>query len=185
MFLVEFADIAFVLNYIKIQTNEPSDNMNAATTRRIQLVFEKNNLLWNKITKYLTGKNGHVSMNDFSHIRDIIFRSFNAYVLYNIDRQSFLSLTLIHRDGRTSDYLTLWFTHFLGESHQNWMNYGELLCQWTECFVRDRQIFSQIIRQIDMFIERWTEAVQDNHERVTYFVKHMVTECFRQGKKIS
>jgi hypothetical protein len=64
------------------------------------------------------------------------------------------------------------------------MNYEELLCQWTECFVRDRDIFSQIIRQIDMLIQRSTEAVQDNHERVTDFVKHMVTKCFQQGKEI-
>jgi hypothetical protein len=183
--LVEFADIVFILKYLKNLTNENHDEVTAAATRRIQAVFEANHKLQHKIREYLNMKNHHASINDFPFIRDIIFRYYNPYLLHNIDCLRFLSQTLSRREDRTTEYFIVWFQSFLCESQPDWLNYQELLNQWTECFVHEREMFPKIIGQADMLIELWTKVAPDNEKRSSLFVTHMVTQCFRQGKKIA
>jgi hypothetical protein len=62
------------------------------------------------------------------------------------------------------------------------MNYKQCLQQWTQCFVDNREIFKKIIEQVDVLIQLWTNATLNDEKRLSFFVTHMVTRCFQQGK---
>ncbi len=179
---MEFADIAFILKYLKSEKNGSHNDTTIAATRWIQTILESNKTLRTTIENYLQSKNHHILLNDFRIVRDIIFRYHNSYILHNINRQQFLSHTLSRRDDRTVDYYVNWFACFLCESHPTWMNYKELLQQWTQCFVHDSDMFKKIITQIDMLIDLWAKVAMDDKEHLSFFIKYMVTQCFQQGK---
>jgi hypothetical protein len=159
-----------------------SDDKNEAATKRIQFIFEINDTIRNTIGKCLNDKNFNISLEEFHFIREIIFRSYNQYILHNIDRQQYLLRMLSRRDDQTIDYFINWFQYFLCESNPDWMNYQILLNQWTECFVYNQDFFSKIIKQMDMLIERWTNVAPKDSQRSNFFIKHMVGQCFRQGR---
>jgi hypothetical protein len=127
-------------------------------------------------------KNSCISPNEFPLIRDIIFHYYNEYILHGVNRQQYLSRMLIHQNEQKIEYLIAWFQFFLCESNPNWMNYQSLLGQWTECFVYKRDFFSRVIKQIDMLIGVWTKVAPEDRQRADFFIKHMVSQCFRQGK---
>jgi hypothetical protein len=130
----------------------------------------------------LNEKNYHISLDEFPFICEIIFRSYNQYILHNIDRQQYLSRMLNRRDGQTLEYFTIWFQNFLCEPNSDWIDYQILLNQWTQCFVGNQDIFSKIIKQMDTLIERWKNAASKDSQRSNFFIKHMVGQCFRQGR---
>jgi hypothetical protein len=166
---------------MKTQTTEALDNITEATIQKVKFMLETNITIWDMIKRHLNDKNYHISLDEFPVIRDILFHYYNPYSLYEIDRQQYLSRMLSRRDDRTMDYFIVWFKYFLCESNPDWMNYQDLVNLWTECFFQNEELFSQIIKQIDMLIELWTKVAPDNHQRLTFFVTHMVTQCFRQG----
>jgi hypothetical protein len=159
------------------------DDNNKVVTKRIQFIFETNDTIRNTIGKYLNEKNYRISLEEFSSIREIIFRSYNQYILHNIDRQQYLSRILIRRDDQKLEFFLAWFRYFLCESNPDWMNYRSLIIQWTECFFYNQDLFPQIIKQMDTLIERWTTVAQKDHKRSTFFITHMVGQCFRKSKK--
>jgi hypothetical protein len=167
---------------MKTPSNEMKNDTNEAATKRIQFIFETNDTIRNTIGKCLNEKNYHISMEEFSFIREIIFRSYNQYILHNIDRQQYLSRMLSRRDDQTIDHFIIWFQYFLCESNPDWMNYQILLSQWTECIVYNQDLFSNIIKQMDMLIELWTKVAPKDSQRSTCFIKHIVGQCFRQGR---
>ncbi|CAF3944692.1 unnamed protein product, partial [Rotaria sordida] len=118
--------------------------------------------------------------NEFPFMCDIIFRSYNSYILHDIDRQQYLSRMLSRRDDRTMEYFITWFQYFLCDLNPDWVNYQSLLNLWTECFIYNQDMFSNIIKQIDMLIDSWTKVASQDHQRSNFFLTHMVTQCFRQ-----
>ncbi len=166
---------------MKTQKNETLDNGSEAAIRQVKFIFETNGTMWDTIRRHLNEKNYHISLNELPVIRDILFHYYDQYFLYDIDRQIYLSRMLSRRDDRTIEYFIVWFQYFLCESNPDWMNYQDLVIQWTECFFQNPDLFSQIIKQIDTLIELWTKVAPDNHQRSAFFVAHMVTQCFRQG----
>lgn len=179
---MKLADIRFILKYMKTDTKEVSSDINEAVTKRVQFIFETNGTVGEKIKRCLNENNYHISSDEFSLIRDIIFRFYNPILLYGIDRQEYLSRMLSRRDDRKTDYFIVWFQYFLCEVNADWMDYQTLLHQWTECFIQKQELFSNIIKKIDMLIEHWKKAAPNDNKRSTFFVTHMVTQCFRQGR---
>jgi hypothetical protein len=170
---------------MKVKTNEADNDINEAATRRVKFIFETNNSMHDTIGERLNEKNFHIALDEFPYIREIIFHSYHPYFLFNIDRQQYLSRMLSRRDDQTTDYFITWFICFLCESNPDWMNYQDLLSQWTECFIQNSDLFSKIIKKFDILIELWTKVAPDNQQRSTFFVTHMVTQCFRQGMNIN
>lgn len=176
-FAVKFTDIQFVLNYMKKPLNE-----NETATKQIQFILETNDAVRNAIGEYLNGINYHISLDEFPFIREILFRSYNQYILHNINRQQYLSRMLSRRDNQTDESFIVWFQYFLCEPDSDWVNYQILLGQWTECFVHNQDLFSKIIKQMDMLIARWANVAPQNAERSAIFIKHMVEQCLRQSR---
>ena len=174
--LVELTDILYVLTYLKTPDDQP-------TTKRIHFILETNKSLRTLVNKRLTEKNSEIIPDEFPLIRDILFNYHNGYILHGIDQQQYLSRMLTHQNKTNLDYLLAWFQCFLCDSNPHWMNYQSLLGQWTECFVYKQDSFSRMIEQIDMLIEIWTRVAPQDQQRVDFFIEHMVSQCFRQGKK--
>ncbi|CAF3907546.1 unnamed protein product, partial [Rotaria sp. Silwood2] len=181
-FTIKLADIVFVLNYMKNETNEVHDNITLAAIQRVKFIIETNSSIRDTIRKHLDERNYHISLDEFTFIRDIIFRSYNPYVLHDIDRQQYLSRMLSRRDDRQMEYFMAWFQYFLCDSNPDWMNYQSLLNLWTECFVYKQDLFSNIIKQIDVLIDSWTKVAPQDLQRSNFFLTHMVTQCFRQDQ---
>lgn len=173
---VNLPNIAFILTYLKEHTSDKSDQL-------IQSILQTNDTLRNKIEAYLNRKANNLTILEFPFVHNILFRSYHAYLLHNINRQQFLSRTLIHRKDHTSDYFTTWFECFLCQTTEDWLNYKELTRQWTECFIRNRKLISEIMEKIDLLIDLWIKAEPNNTDRLNFFVTHMVTQCFQHGKK--
>ncbi|CAF4612278.1 unnamed protein product [Rotaria sp. Silwood2] len=181
-FSFELADIVFVLNYMKTQTNEIHDGTTTAVIKLVISIFEKNDLLWDTIIRILNEKNYHISSDEFPLIQNIIFHSYNPYFLHGINLQEYLKRMLSRRDDRTIDYFIEWFRYFLCDSIPDWLDSQSLLNDWTECFVSKKDLFLKIIEKIDALIGLWTDAAPQNNQRSLFFLKHMVAQCFRQGK---
>lgn len=179
-FVIRFPDIQFILNYMKRPSND-----NEIATKQIQFILETNNTLRSAVGRYLNEKNYHIHLDEFPIIRDILFRSYNEFILHDINRQQYLSRMLSRRDNQTAEHFIVWFQFFLCKPNSDWVDYQILLDQWTECFFDKQDLFSNIIKQTDMLIEIWTNAAPNNTERVTFFIKHMVAQCLRQSKKMN
>lgn len=176
-FVIKSTDIQFLLNYMKSPSNE-----NEVTTKQIKFILETNNALRNAIGIYLNSKNYDITLDELPFIHEIIFRSYNQYILHNINRPEYLSRSLSRRDDRTAEFFTVWFRYFLCEPNEDWVNYKLLLGQWTECFVYNQDLFSSIIQQFDILIGQWINAGSSDAERLSFFIKHMVQQCLRQSK---
>ncbi|CAF4423205.1 unnamed protein product, partial [Rotaria sp. Silwood2] len=172
-FPITLFDIAFILTYLKQQTDNKSIQL-------IQSVFQTNNTLRSKIESDLNRRNYNISTNEFPLIRDIMIRSYNSFLLHNINRQQYLLRTLNRRNDRTSDYFLSWFECFLCEIDEDWINYQELTRQWTECFVTNKKMLSEVMEKVDSLIDLWTKVAPNNNQRSNFFVTHMVAQCFRQ-----
>ena len=172
--LVDLSDILFLLKYLKKENNEIHNEC-------VRRIIESNTALRHTIVNYLNSINSHLLSNEFPVICDIIFQYYNPYVLSRVNRQQFVSRTLSRRNDRTADYFIDWFSYFLAESHVDWMIYKkELLQQWTECVTHDRTLFKEVIRKTNMLIDLWAIGAPNNKEYLTFFVKHMVNQCFQQ-----
>ncbi|CAF3763739.1 unnamed protein product, partial [Rotaria sp. Silwood1] len=171
---INLSDIACILTYLKQQTDDKSIQL-------IQSIFQTNDTLRNKIEPYLNGRNYNISVYEFSLIRDIFFHSYHSYLLLNINRQTYLFRTLFRRNDRATDYFLCWFEYFLCETDDNWIDYQALTRQWTECFISDQKIFSEIMEKVDSLIDLWIKVAPNKDQRSNFFVTHMVTQCFRQA----
>ncbi|UJR16715.1 hypothetical protein I4U23_003615, partial [Adineta vaga] len=181
-FRMELTDILFLLNYMNSPTKEDNNDSNGGSNKTIKFVLETNRTLQNTFKNYLNEINHHISLDEFPLVRDIIFRSYNSYLLYDFDRQQYLSRMLARRNNQTVDYFIGWFKYFLCESNAEWIDYQKLTHQWTECFVHNEILLLQILQQIDMLIELWIKTVPNDRHRSEFFIAHMVTQCFRQDQ---
>ena len=167
-----------------METNEAADDIKVAATRKVRFILEINGTMRNCFGSCLKEKNHRITFDELSLTRDIIFRFYNEFLLHDIDRQQFLCHTIPCQNDQTMNYFVEWFKCFLCDSNPDWMCYIELLNRWTNCFVRNNKLFRGIINQIDELIELWERVETDNNKRSTYFVKHMVYQCFQAGKII-
>lgn len=173
---VELTEILFILKYLK-----SPDGINESVSERIHFIFETNPRLRTTVYNYLTEKNSSISPDEYPLIRDILFRYYNEFLLHNINCQQYLSRMLTYLNEQTIDYLILWFKHFLCESNPKWMNYQNLLRQWTDCLFSKQHFFSQTIKQMDVLIDMWNNAALEDHQRSHFFIEHMASRCFHQS----
>lgn len=170
--------IAYILNYLQEKSSDES-------VLFVQSIFRTNDTLRMKIQTYLEGRNAYIPVEEFDHVRDILIRSYDSFLLHNVHRYQYISNMLKRRGQFTCQYLYRWFECFLCETDEVWINYEELTRQWTQCFVHDKNIFPEIIEKIDSLVELWTKAAPNNEQRLTFFLNHMVAQCLQQGTIIN
>ena len=180
--LVELTDILFILQYLKTKTNEVHDDLGGSVTDRIQFILQTNGTLRAMVSTRLAEKNANIVPDEFPLIRDIIFHYHNAYILHYVNLQQYLSRMLTNQNEQKPDYFISWFQFFLCESNPTWMNYQNMLREWTDCFVYKPNFFSRIIEQIDTLIEIWDKVAPQDRQRSHFFTEDMVSQCLGQGK---
>jgi hypothetical protein len=163
------------------EINEKNDQ-NKIVIQRLQKILQDRQLLWDMISCHLEERKHHIGIDEFWLVRNIFLRYYNPFYLYNINPQDYFFCMLTRRDDHNMEYFVAWFKFFLCESRPIWMNYDVLLQQWTNGFLHDQNMFSEIIRQIDMMIEMWKNVAPDDSQQTNSFVQHMVDQCFQQSK---
>lgn len=150
-------------------------------TEKIAFILETNGTLRDTFIKYLNEKSSHIRSSEFPDVHEIIFNSYNSSLLYGIDRQQYILRMLDCRSDRTVEYFTAWFQYFLCDLNSLRINHSDLLKRWTDSFVRDFDLLSEVIKQVDHLAAYLTESAPEDPERSGSFLQHMVTQCFREG----
>ncbi|CAF1283625.1 unnamed protein product, partial [Rotaria magnacalcarata] len=164
-------DVAWILTYLKPQTNNKS-------TQIIQRIFQKSDSLQISIEQYLDSRSYSITSNEFPLVRDILIRSYNSKLMHNINRPEYLLRMLTYRKEHKIDHFIEWFKCFLCETDENWIKYQDLVCHWTNCFVKDQIALFEIMKQVDSLIDLWIKVAPNNNQRSDFFVTHMVTQCY-------
>ncbi|CAF4755183.1 unnamed protein product, partial [Rotaria socialis] len=168
-------DVAWILTYLKQQTNSKS-------TQIIQRIFQKSDSLQISIEQYLDSRSYSITSHEFPLVRDILIRSYNSELMHNINRPEYLLRMLTYRKEHKTDHFIEWFKCFLCETDENWIRYQNLVYHWTNCFVKDQIALFEIMKEVDSLIDLWIKVAPNNNQRSDFFVAHMVTQCFSQGK---
>jgi hypothetical protein len=159
-----------------------NDDKNKIAVQRLQQILQDRHLLWDTIFHHLEERKYDIGIDEFPLIRNIFLRCYNPFYCYNINPSDYFCCMLSRRDDHNMEYFIAWFKMFLCESRPNWMNYHVLLQKWTNCFLDDQKMFSEIIRQIDMLIELWKNVAPNDIQHRNDFVQHMVNQCSHQSK---
>ena len=174
-------DVFFILKHLKDETNEARDENNEFVTKRIGLILQTNTSLRHVVTTCLTEKNPRIIPDEFPLIRDIIFRYYNEFILYQINWEQYLIRMLTHQKKQNIEYFMVWFQHFLCQPNPSWIKYQVLLREWTNALFYKQDSFPKVIKQIDMLTEIWTKVAPEDRQRSDFFILHMASQCFRQG----
>ena len=179
--LVTLHSIVKILQYLYQQpsTTDPK----AEHIRLIQNVVESSGELRRKIMKYIYNLN--LQITHLELLQDL-FRHYNAFLLPDLDKTTYLMNTLHGRGKRSCEFYTTWFQCFLCDEHyvQTEQESQQLLKEWSNKFQDDRDLLEKITLKLNPLLDRLTTVVKlETHDRrLNYFIKYMIDIYFQQSK---